>query len=149
MKFKEYKYKINGTKFSVKVGDVVDDHVHVEVNGTPYTVELDKVPSRKTTVSQPVKSPLPAPRTESGEKIIATPKSEPSTGFIIKAPRPGTLMSISVNVGDVINAGDTVCVLEAMKMENDIHASKGGKVVKILASVGDAVAQDGDIMVIE
>lgn len=57
MKLKEYKYKINGTKFSVKIGEVVDNEVHVEVNGVPYTVELDKVPNKKTSVSQPVKSP--------------------------------------------------------------------------------------------
>lgn len=149
MKPKEYKYKINGTKFSVKVGDVIDDHVQVEVNGTAYTVELDKAPTRKTTVSQPVKSPLPAPRTESGEKIIATPAPAPAAGYVIKAPLPGTLMSFTVKVGDTVNAGDTVCVLEAMKMENDVHTAKGGKVVRIVANVGDAVPQDGDIMILE
>ncbi len=149
MKFKEYKYKINGTKFTVKVGDAVDNQVQVEVNGTPYTVELDKEPSRKTTVSQPVKSPRPAPRTETGEKIIATPAAASSGSYTVKAPLPGTLMSLSVKVGDVVNAGDTVCVLEAMKMENDVHTAKGGKVVKIIASVGDAVPQDGDIMILE
>lgn len=149
MKFKEYKYRINGTKFSVKVGDVVDDHVQVEVNGTPYTVELDKAPARKTTVSQPVKSPLPAPRTETGEKIIATPAPAPASGYVVKAPLPGTIMSFAVKVGDTVNAGDTVCVLEAMKMENDVHAAKGGKVARIIANVGDAVPQDGDIMILE
>lgn len=149
MKLKEYKYTINGTKFLVKVGDVVDDHVHVEVNGIPYNVELDKAPSRKTTVSQPVKSPRPAPRTETGEKVISTPAAAPASGFVVKSPLPGTLMSFSVKVGDTVNAGDTVCVLEAMKMENDIHSPKAGKVVKIMANVGDAVPQDGDIMVIE
>ncbi len=56
MKFKEYKYKINGTKFNVKVGEVTDNSVHVEVNGVPYDVELDKVPSSMSRVSQPVKS---------------------------------------------------------------------------------------------
>lgn len=148
MKFKEYKYKINGTKFSVKVGETVDNHVHVEVNGTPYTVELEKEPLRKTTVSQPVKSPQPAPRTEGGEKIIATPTVSVGA-HVIKAPLPGTVMSYNVKVGDTVNAGDTVCVLEAMKMENDIHSAFGGKVTKIIANVGDAVPQDGDIMVIE
>lgn len=148
MKLKEYKYKINGTKFTVKIGETVDNNVHVEVNGTPYTVELEKEPSRKTTVSQPVKSPRPSPRTEGGEKIIATP-TVASGSHVVKAPLPGTIMSFSVKVGDTVNAGDTVCVLEAMKMENDIHTPNAGKVVKIIANVGDAVPQDGDIMVIE
>lgn len=149
MKLKEYKYKINGTKFSVKIGDVVDNEVHVEVNGVPYTVELEKAPAKKTSVSQPVKSPMKAPRTESGEKIIATPAAAPAAGYIVKAPLPGTLMSFAVKEGDVIANGATVCVLEAMKMENDIHASKGGTVKKLLVNVGDAVPQDGDIMIIE
>ena len=143
---KEYKYKINGTKFSVKVGDVEDNLVHVEVNGVPYNVELDKAPTAKKTVLNPVKSPQKAPRTESGEKVIA---STSASGFIVKAPLPGTIMSFSVKVGDTVAAGDTVCVLEAMKMENDVHTANGGVVKKILVNTGDAVPQDGDIMIIE
>lgn len=149
MKLKEYKYKINGTNFAVKVGDVVDGHVHVEVNGMPYNVELEKDPKRKTTIGQPVKSPQKAPRTESGEKIIATPTIPSAGGYKVTAPLPGTLMSLSVNVGDTVNAGDTVCVLEAMKMDNDIHTPQGGKVAQIVAKVGDAVPQDGVIMILE
>ena len=143
---KEYKYKINGTKFSVKVGDVEDNLVHVEVNGVPYNVELDKAPTAKKTVLNPVKSPQKAPRTESGEKVIA---SASASGFIVKAPLPGTIMSFAVKVGDTVAAGDTVCVLEAMKMENDVHTANGGVVKKILVNTGDAVPQDGDIMIIE
>lgn len=149
MNLKEYKYKINGTKFSVKIGDVEGNMVHVEVNGVPYNVELDKTPTTKTTISQPVKRPQKAPRTESGEKIISTPVAPPSGGFVVKAPLPGTLMSFNVKVGDTVASGDTVCVLEAMKMENDIHTIKGGIVKKILVNVGDAVPQDGDIMILE
>ncbi|MBD5299578.1 MAG: biotin/lipoyl-binding protein [Bacteroides sp.] len=149
MNFKEYKYKINGTKFSVKVGDLTDNKVHVEVNGVPYDVELDKVPSGKTTVAQPSKSPQKAPRTESGEKVIAKPSVATGKAFTVTAPLPGTLMSYNVKVGDTVNAGDTVCVLEAMKMENDIHATQGGVVKQLLANVGDAIAQDGPIMILE
>lgn len=149
MKLKEYKYKINGIKFNVKVGDVEGNLVHVEVNGVPYNVELDKVPATRTTVSQPVKSPQKAPRTETGEKIIATPVTASAGGFVVKAPLPGTLKSFTVREGDTVAAGATVCVLEAMKMENDIHTAKGGVVKKILVGVDTAVAQDGDIMIIE
>ena len=150
MNQKEYKYKINGIKFSVKVDDPVDNSVHVEVNGVPYTVELDKTPtSVKPKLSQPVKSPQKAPRTESGEKIVAQPVAPPSGGYIVKAPLPGTITSIPVKVGDKVNSGQTVCILEAMKMENDIHTPKGGTVKQILVNLGDAVPQDGNIMVLE
>lgn len=149
MKFKEYKYKINGNKFSVKVGDVNDNKVHVEVNGVPYDVELDKAPNAKISVSQPVKSPQKAPRTDAGEKIIGKPDMGATKAYTVTAPLPGTLMSFNVKVGDTVNAGDTVCVLEAMKMENDIHASQGGVVKQILANIGDAIPQDGPIMILE
>lgn len=67
----------------------------------------------------------------------------------MKAPLPGTILSLSVNVGDTVKAGDTVCVLEAMKMENDVKTSHGGTVKKILVNVGDAVLEGTDIMIIE
>ncbi len=148
---KEYKYKINGTRFNVAVGDVVDNKVHVEVNGTPYDVELDKAPATANKVSPLVKpkAPAAAPRTESGEKVIAKPAAAAGPGTAVKSPLPGTIMSINVNVGDAVKAGDTVCVLEAMKMENDIHCATSGTVKQILVGVGDAILEGTDIMIIE
>lgn len=148
MNSKEYKYKINGTRFSVKVGEVTDNKVLVEVNGVPYDVELDKAPAAKSTISQPVKGPQKAPRTETGESIVAAKPVATGASFTVTAPLPGTLMSLNVKVGDVVKAGDTVCVLEAMKMENDIHTQQGGTVKQILADVGDAIPQDGAIMIL-
>lgn len=147
---KEYKYKINGIKFTVGVGDVVDNKVHVEVNGTPYEVELDKAPAaaKVASVSAPKAAPA-APRTESGEKVIAKPAATAGSASAVKSPLPGTIMSINVSVGQQVNAGDTVCVLEAMKMENDIHCTKGGTVKQILVNVGDAILEGTDIMIIE
>lgn len=146
---KEYKYKINGTKFNVSVGDVVDNKVHVEVNGTPYDVELDKAPAAKpVSVARP-KAPAAAPRTSSGEKVISKPAAAATgDGVAVKSPLPGTIMSFNVQEGQSVNAGDTVCVLEAMKMENDIHCSTSGVVKKILVGVGDAILEGTDIMII-
>ena len=149
MNQKEYKYKINGIKFNVAVSEPEGNTVHVEVNGVPYTVELDKAPEVKPSLIKPVKKPEKAPTTGSGKKVVATPQSVSALGYKVKAPLPGTIMSISVKVGDKVNAGDTVCVLEAMKMENAIHTPKGGTVKQILVGIGDAVPQDGDIMVLE
>lgn len=150
MKSKEYKYKINGIKFTVAVGDIVNNEVKVEVNGTPYTVELDEnqVP-KAAAISASVKRPEAAPRTETGEKVINKPAAPAGSASAVKSPLPGTIMSFKVAVGDSVNAGDTVCVLEAMKMENDIHAQKGGVVKKLCVNVGDAVLEGADIMIIE
>lgn len=145
---KEYKYIINGNKFTVGVGDIHDNMVNVEVNGTPYSVELDKAPAQKVSVSSP-KTPAAAPRTESGQKVISKPAATASAnGTPVKSPLPGTIMSLNVKEGDTVTAGATVCILEAMKMENDVHTQVGGTVKKILVSVGDAILEGADIMII-
>ena len=149
MSQKEYKYKINGIKFNVVVDDPVDNTVHVEVNGVPYTVEMDKSPStEKPVIKQPVTKKVEVPRFNSKEKEDVQ-ETTPANGYRVKAPLPGTIMKLPVNVGDTVSAGATVCVLEAMKMENDIHTPKGGVVKQILVKVGDAVPQDGDIMILD
>lgn len=135
-------------KFTVKVEDPVDNTVHVEVNGVPYTVELDKAPIPKTTVTKPVRNPEHGPSQAPTGKVVK-PVEVTSGGYKVKAPLPGTVMSLPVKVGDTVAVGATVCVLEAMKMENDIHTPKGGVVKQILVNVGDAVPQDGDIMILE
>ena len=147
MNQKEYKYKINGIKFNVKIDDPVDNTVHVEVNGVPYTVELDKAPVHQPKISKPVRNPEHTP-TKVSEKVVK-PVEATAGGYKVKAPLPGTVMSLPVKVGDSVASGATVCVLEAMKMENDIHTPKAGVVKQILVNVGDAVPQDGDIMILE
>ena len=149
MSQKEYKYKINGIKFNVLVDDPEGNTVHVEVNGVPYTVELDKTQSEKPVIKPPTKKKPEVPKLQSEQKEEVKQQVSSANGYIVKAPLPGTIMSIPVNVGDTVAAGATVCVLEAMKMENDIHTPKGGVVKQILAKVGDAVPQDGDIMVLD
>lgn len=149
MKLKQYKYKINGTKFTVGVGEMTDGEVYVEVNGTPYHVEIDKETEKKIArVEKPKTTSAEAPRTETGEKIVAKPVIA-SKAAAVKSPLPGTIMKFTVNVGDTVNAGATVCILEAMKMENDIHTVKGGVVKEILCKVGDSVLEGNDLMIIE
>lgn len=144
---KEYKYTINGNKYTVAVGDVDDNNtVQVEVNGMPYKVELEKTATPVKVVSAP--RPAPAPRTATGEKIIQ--KTAPvAGGYQIKAPLPGTVLSIAVKVGDTVKAADTVLVLEAMKMENAIHAGRDGRVASINVNPGDAVPDGGVLIVLE
>lgn len=147
---KEYKYKINGLKFTVAVGDVVDNEVRVEVNGTPYKVELDKASSKpsKPALSQSGKTASAQPAAAPTQQVKPAPVAA-GPASAVKSPLPGTILSFSVKEGDVVKSGDTVCVLEAMKMENDVHSTKGGTVKKILVNVGDAILEGTDIMIIE
>lgn len=140
---KEYKYRINGNLYTVKVGDIDNNLAKVEVNGVPYKVELEKTDKPVNIVTKP--RPSAAPRTDSGAKVIAKPQVATS-GHQVKAPLPGVVVGINVKVGDTVKASDTVLMLEAMKMENAIHAGQDGKVSAINVSVGDSVL-DGAVLV--
>lgn len=142
---KEYKYKINGNTYTVAVGDIDNNIATVQVNGTPYKVELE------TKAAAPVKvvnapRPAAAPRTETGNKVITKSVPVSAGGYTVKAPLPGTVLSIEVKVGDTVKSSDTVLVLEAMKMENAIHAGRDGKVAAINVSASQAV-QEGEVLI--
>lgn len=141
---KEYKYKINGTVYNVTVGDIENNMAQVEVNGTPYKVEMEQT---VTPVAVSTPRPSAAPRTVSGEKVIAKPTTTGGAGAI-KAPLPGVVLDIKVNVGDAVNAGDTVVILEAMKMENNINADKSGVVKSISVNKGDSVLEGAELLII-
>ncbi len=143
---KEYKYKINGNVYKVAVGDIDNNIAQVEVNGTPYTVELEKKEAT-TIVSKP--RPSAAPRTETGAKVISKPASAPTGGYAIKAPLPGVIVNIKVKVGDTVKASDVVIGLEAMKMENSIHAGRDGKVASVNVGVGDSVLEGNVLITLE
>ena len=143
---KEYKYKINGNTYKVAVGDIDNGIAQVEVNGTPYKVELEKKETVKV-VSAP--RPSAAPRTQGGEKVISKPAPASAGGAQVKAPLPGVVVSIAVKVGDTVKASDTVVVLEAMKMENAIHAGRDGKVASINVNPGDSVLEGAALITLE
>ncbi|MDE6555368.1 MAG: acetyl-CoA carboxylase biotin carboxyl carrier protein subunit [Duncaniella sp.] len=134
---KEYKYKINGNSYTVKIGDIDKNIAKVEVNGVPYKVELENTEKPVTIVNAP--RPSAAPRTEAGTKVVSRPAAAATSGYQVKAPLPGVVLSIPVKVGDAVKAADTVLVLEAMKMENAIHAGQDGTVKSIDVAVGDSV----------
>ena len=143
---KEYKYRINGNLYTVKIGDIDNNLAKVEVNGVPYKVELEKTDKPVTIVSSP--RPSAAPRTQGGEKVIAKPKVQ-AGGYSVEAPLPGVVVSVNVKVGDTVKAADTIAVLEAMKMENAIHAGYDGKITSIAVKAGDAVLEGATLVTIE
>ena len=134
---KEYKYKINGTEYKVTIGDIDNGVAQVEVNGIPYKVELEAAAAPVKKVSAP--HAAAAPRTAAGEKVITKAAASAGGGHVVKAPLPGVVVSINVKVGDTVKAADTVVMLEAMKMENAIHAGKDGVVKAINVAAGDSV----------
>ena len=75
------------------------------------------------------------------------PAAAPSKSGV-KSPLPGVILEIKVNVGDAVKKGQTVVILEAMKMENSINA-KDGKITAINVKQGDSVLEGTDLVIIE
>ena len=143
---KEYKYTINGTKYEVAIGDIEDCKVVVTVNGEEYQVEMEKPaePEKKKPVLGKPAAAAPAEGEEQAADKAAVNKDN-----AIKAPLPGVITDIKVAVGDEVQAGDTVIVLEAMKMANALQAEKAGKVTAICVKIGESVMEDDALVVIE
>ena len=139
---KEYKYTINGNKYEVAIGDIVENIASVTVNGEEYKVEMEKEqkPEKKKVVVKPVAA-------ASEPATASSPKA--NLGNALKSPLPGIITEIKVSVGDDVNAGDTVVVLEAMKMANNREAEKSGKVTAVLVQEGESVMEDTPLVVIE
>ncbi len=151
---KDYSLKINGHNYDVQIDDVNENSAlaRVIVNGTSYEVEIA---GAKTAASRPQVAPAPkgansamiTPATAAPSPRIAA--AAPTSGLTVKCPLPGTILALKVNVGDKVTAGQTLLVLEAMKMENNIDADRAGVVKSILVQQGATVMEGDDLIVIE
>ncbi len=116
---------------SVNQGDVL-----VEMVADFVAAKAEVTPKPAPVAPAPVAAPAPAP----------APAAAPAGAKTVTAPLPGTITKITVKVGDAVNAGDTVLLMEAMKMENNITAEFAGKVKAILVDQG-AQVQSGQALV--
>ncbi len=152
---KDYSLKINGHNYDVQIDDVNETSAlaHVVVNGVAYEVEIE---GAKTL---PASKPQVAPAPKSANSAMITPSgaapspriaaAAPTSGYAVKCPLPGTVLGVKVAVGDTVTAGQTLLVLEAMKMENNIDAYRGGVVKEILVQQGATVMEGDNLIVIE
>lgn len=134
---KQFIYRINGQEYIVAVNKMDNSQAEVAVNGTNYNVELVDGEEEVTLVTRPV-APAPAKSAGTGAKGANA----------LNSPLPGIIVSISVNVGDAVKKGQTVAVLEAMKMENALQAPADGTVASIDVNVGDSVLEGVAILTI-
>ena len=114
----------------------------ITVNGVSYGVTVDEKGNGGASVA-----PSAAPAVKAAAPAPAAAPAKAAQGNIsVTAPMPGKVLAVKVNVGDSVQSGAPVLVLEAMKMENDIVAPKDGKVVAINVKVGDSV-ESGAVLV--
>ena len=141
---KNFKFKINGTEYNVDINEVEGQEISLDVNGTPYKVTVDKEMKQKQVVIQTRKASQVAAAT-GGDVQKSTPSN--ANGTKVTTPLPGTILDVFVNVGDKVKAGQTVVLLEAMKMENNIEADVEGTITEVRVRKGDSVLE-GDVMVV-
>ena len=151
----KYQYKVQGVDYEVEIEEVEGNIAKVNVNGIPFEVELQKpinaakhpqlskpkVEVTKPVVAAPVAAPAPA-------AAPAQPAAPAGAGTPVKAPLPGTVTDIKVQVGQQVNVGDIVLVLEAMKMQNNIESEFSGTVTSITVKQGETVMEGTVLMTI-
>jgi len=101
----------------------------ITVNGTPYNVTVEEgagAPVAAAPVAAPAAAPAPAAQGTAGSVKV-------------EAPMPGTILDVKVSVGDSVSSGSVLCILEAMKMENEIVAPQDGTVASVNVAKGDSV----------
>ena len=145
----KYEYKVKGVDYEVEIQDIEGNIANVTVNGIPFEVEMKqpvKAAKQKVKLGTPAAAPV-----ASASPASAAPAEKPAapaaSGKPVVAPLPGTINDIKVKVGDKVNAGDTVVILEAMKMQNNIEAESAGTIACINVNKGDAV-MEGDTLVV-
>ena len=114
---------------------------NITVNGNTYEVLVEEADaSTPVSYSAPVAAPVAAPK-------AAAPKAAPVAGGAVKvtSPMPGTILAVKVSAGQQVKKGDVICVLEAMKMENDIPAPQDGVIASINTQKGASV-NAGDVL---
>ena len=145
----KYQYKVQGVDYDVEIEEVEGNLAKVSVNGIPFEVELKRPINPVHAIKKPkVAAPKPPAPAPAAAPVAAAPAAAPGSGNPVKAPLPGTISSISVKVGDQVNVGDTVLVLEAMKMQNNIEAEYAGTVTSIVVNPGDSVMEGAVLLTI-
>ncbi len=153
----KYQYTVKGVDYEVEIQDIEGNIANVTVNGIPFEVEMKqpvKAGKQKVKLSEERRAEESEERRVKSEESNSSSASAASTssaptagvGKPVVAPLPGTINEIKVKVGDKVNAGDTVVILEAMKMQNNIEAETSGTITSINVNKGDAV-MEGDTLV--
>ncbi|MDO4960187.1 MAG: biotin/lipoyl-containing protein [Prevotellaceae bacterium] len=146
----KYQYKIQGVDYDVEINEVEGTLAKVNVNGIDFDVELKQpISVGKQVKKVKVEKPVAAPVTGTAPAPEPTPAPvQAGSGAKVLSPLPGTITDIPVKVGDAVAIGDTIIVLEAMKMQNNIEAEVSGTITSVLVSKGDTVMEGAPLVTI-
>ena len=140
----QYKFKINGKQYEAEIVADNGSTLDVVLNGNSYTVEMENVrPKARPRVVSDVTAQVAAMQLSPQQNVA--PKAAKAKS--VKSPLPGVVLDVKVAPGETVKRGQTVMVLEAMKMENNIEATAEGVVASISKSKGDSV-MEGDVLIV-
>ncbi len=146
----KYQYRVQGVDYEVDIKEIEGNIARVSVNGADFEVELQAPvkPVKKTVV---IAAPKPADSHANDglvdmKRDTGARQSAPISGTPVLAPLPGTITAVKVRMGQAVRKGDTVVVLEAMKMQNNIEAEADGVITSIPVAEGEAV-MEGNVLV--
>jgi len=138
--------RVGGNWYNVEVGDLDRSPVQVTVDGETFAVEVEGLAGQ--TPARPRRG-----RTQTPGILVPPPASRVNPtggdGNFIRSPMPGRVISIMVRPGDTVSVGQEVCVVEAMKMQNELRAPCAGRVTAVNVSAGDSVASGDTLVVVE
>ena len=144
----KYQYTVQGVDYDVEIEDVEGNVAKVTVNGIPFEVEtkqpIKAAPKAKVKVEAP--KPVAAAPAQPAPQPAAQPAAAAGAGTKVTAPLPGTITEVCVTVGQQVKEGQTVVILEAMKMQNNIEAETPGTITSIMVKQGDTV-MEGSVLV--
>lgn len=145
---KIFEVLLNEKAYLVEVSKIGPDGAMVTVNGTPYEVGINDI-TRTQSPTAP-RSDLPE-MSAAAAPADAKPQAAQAAAAgmtTVKAPLPGLILEVTVSVGDKVSVGDTIIVIETMKMENAIIAPVAGTVKEINIADGQNVAEGAPLIVI-
>ena len=118
----------------------------IVVNGTAYIVDVEELAAGQAPAPvAAAPAPVAAPKAAAPAAPKAAPAAAPAGAEAIKSPMPGTINAVNVSNGQSVKKGDVLCILEAMKMENEIKAPRDGVVASVNVTKGQSVAS-GDVL---
>ena len=126
----------------------------VSFNGRTYEVEVELAEAMLLSDYAAYAPAAPAPAAAAAAPAAETTPAAPAApavtgaGEAVTAPMPGTILKVNVQNGQAVKEGDVLCVLEAMKMENEILAPKNGTVTQVLVSKSSTVDTGAPLVVI-
>ncbi len=124
---------------------------NVTVNGTAYDVEVNEVKGAAPAAAPkaaPAAAPKAAPAPAPAPAPAAAAAPVPAGAETVKAPMPGKILSVAVSAGQAVKKGETLLILEAMKMQNEIAAPHDAVVSEVRVSANQTVSTGDDMVVL-